>query len=318
MLVKNPVTNFPALCRDAAGYSTVLPEKHKDFKNILVAGMGGSAISGNIIKDFLRDRVKVPMEVARSFSLPKYADNKTLLLCVSYSGNTKETLNCFEHAMKSGCKTVVISSGGEISRRAKDQGLPLITIPGGMQPRDAFPFLFFSTLNCLKEAGIIDYDYAKIWEFLERRKDECTQEAEAAAEKILGTIPFIYGTSEGICMRLKAEINENAKMHAKFEVYPEVNHNEVVGWQGKTGRISAMFLRGLDENSDVSKTMDFLTEEIERENKAKVIQIKASGSNWLERAFYLIYTGDLLSHFLAEKSGAEREEVEFIEKIKSL
>jgi glucose/mannose-6-phosphate isomerase len=187
-----------------------------------------------------------------------------------------------------------------------------------MQPRDAFPFLFFPIVNCLNEVGSMDYNYTKIGEFLKSHMERCEEIAEYAAEKMLGTIPFIYGTSEAVCMRYKTEINENAKMHAKFEVYPEVNHNEIVGWQGKSVGVSVVFLRGLGENEHITKTVDFLRNLIDKKKKARIIQIEAKGSNWLEKAFYLIYIGDLISYFLSEKQGIEREKVEYIEMLKRM
>lgn len=315
--MKNPIRNFPELCKSAMDYRTDLPESYRNFNKIMIAGMGGSAISGNVIKDWLKPFSKIPIDVSKDFFLPNWIDDKTLLFFISFSGNTEETLKRFEQALDIEPKIVVITSGGKIGDYAKKMNIPTIEIPSeGMQPRDAFPFLFFPIVNCLDSLGSIGVDYTKIGEFLEENKDKCEEIAEHAAEKMVGTMPFIYGTSEAVCMRYKTQINENAKMHAKSETYPEINHNEVVGWQGKSVGISVLFLRGIGENESTTKTMNFLRDLINK--RARVLEINAKGDNWLERAFYLIYIGDLISLFLAEKQGVERERAEYIEKIKSL
>ncbi|MFH1445743.1 MAG: bifunctional phosphoglucose/phosphomannose isomerase [Nanoarchaeota archaeon] len=312
----NAVKDFPDLCKKAVGYKTTLPEEYKDFNKVLVVGMGGSAISGNLVKDWLNPFSKIPIDVYRGYNLPKHADENTLLFCVSYSGNTKETLSCFEQGLHAGCKIIIISTGGKLGEYAKNMDLPFIEIPAGMTPRDSLPLLFFPIVNCLKEVGSIGYDYARIGDFLEENKDECDSIAEGTAKKILNTIPFIYGTSESVGMRYKTQINENSKMHAKFEVYPELNHNEVAGWQGKSIGLSVIFLRRLERNEDVENAMNTLIKLIEK--RAKIVEIIARGNNWLEKAFYLLYIGDLISFYLSEKQGVEREKVEFIDKLKEL
>ena len=315
--MNNPIIDFPELCKNAMNYRTELPENYRDFNKIHVVGMGGSGITGNLLKDWLKPFSKIPIDVSKGFSLPNHIDEKTLLFFVSFSGNTKETLKNFEQALDVGCKIIVITAGGKLGEFAKKMDIPLVEIPSeNMQPRDALPFLFFPIINSLNFLGNIGVDYTKIGEFLESYKEECESIAEGTANKIMGTVPFIYGTSEAVSMKYKCDINENSKMHAKFEVYPELNHNEIVGWQGKSIGLSVLFLRGLGENEDIKKSIDFLIRLIEK--RAKIVEIIAKGDNWLEKAFYLIYIGGLISLFLAEKQGVERERVEYIEKLKTM
>ncbi|MEM3700237.1 MAG: bifunctional phosphoglucose/phosphomannose isomerase [Candidatus Bathyarchaeia archaeon] len=285
-------------------------------QKIIVAGMGGSAIGGELVKDWARDKALVPIEVEREYSLPAYADKNTLVFVVSYSGETEETLSVFLDAIRRGCMVVCVSSGGKLLEFAEKFGLPYIRIPSGMPPRTALPYLFMPLLISLEKIGLVsnvNTEVAEAIKVLEKVSSENMSEkplsinfSKALALKVNGTVPVVYGFGfyRAVAQRFKQQFNENSKIPAKWEILPELNHNEIVGWEraGKMAKnFSAFFLRDKDEPKEIRDRIE-ATKELMRKvckEKVKIFEVWSSGESMLAKMLSTICIGDFTSVYLA-------------------
>ncbi len=300
-------------------------------KAIIVSGMGGSGIGGELLKDWARETVKVPIEVCRDYSLPAYADEKTLVFVVSYSGETEETLSSFLDARKRKCKIVTLSSGGTLSEFAEKFGYPSIRVPKGMAPRATLPYLFVPTIVALRKLALIPdiaSDFAETTRVLEQvssknspRQPASANLAKSIALGINGRMPMVYGFGfyRAVAQRLKTQFNENSKNPAKWEYFSELNHNETVGWE-KPGRLSKcssiVLIRDPNEPPQIRKRID-VTKELMEKQKLRMVEIPATGKSRLARMLSVICTGDFASVYLAVLKGVDPTPVKTIDLLKS-
>ncbi|MCW8824265.1 MAG: bifunctional phosphoglucose/phosphomannose isomerase, partial [Ignavibacteriaceae bacterium] len=212
--------------------------KKNNFSSIVFCGLGGSAISGDLLSDFLTEEIKLPFKVVRGYNLPSYSNDDTLVIISSYSGNTEETISCFEQAMKRNSSIVVITSGGKIWEEANKNKIPAIKIESGFQPRYALGLSFFSLLKLMQELGFTNEEKTvkKITDLWKKKGEEYSKEKNVAvqfAEQLIGFIPVIYSSEflSSAGYRFKSQINENSKLHAYHHILPEMNHNEIIGWE---------------------------------------------------------------------------------------
>lgn len=305
------IRKLPTICEDVLKSKITLPHIRK-VKNIVVAGMGGSAIAGEIVKDSLE--LTVSMETSRGYALPSYADKNTLLICISYSGNTIETLARLESGMKNKCNIVGITSGGAMASMLKKNKLPIVNVPQGMLTRVAFPYLLFSLINTLKKLGLVKANFS--FEILKKHVNKIEKRAKVIAKKLKGRFPIICSEWSSVAMRLKTQLNENAKMLAKYEVLPELNHNEIESWRNLDRKFSIIFLRDADERIEIKKSVETIKSIVK--NKASVIEIFAKGETRLEKILYLIWFADLLSYFAAVENKIDPYKTALIEKLKTM
>ena len=335
---------FPESCKDAINRAEKLQiPQHTDIskkiriiyekpEKILVAGMGGSAIGGDLLRCWLSDVSPIPIDVSREYKLPDYADEKTLVFVVSYSGNTEETLSSFVDAIERRCMIVAITSGGQLLGLCKQMEIPLIKLPSGIPPRTALPYLFFPLIVVLKKMKIIDGKSIEMTETINtlkkvRQQIEPTTPlsrniAKQIALKINGTVPVIYGFRHytGVATRIKTQFNENSKVLAKCENFPELNHNEVVGWQGsdKFSRIfSVILLRDLDEPLEIRMRIDLTKKLILTKKVSRIVELYGQGRFKLTRMLSTIYIGDLASVYLAILNNVDPMPVDVVTKMKN-
>lgn len=306
------IINFPTICKEVLKTKIMIPEDYKRVENIIVAGIGGSAISGDVLKDWLSDTLKIPIDVSRTYELPAYADENTLLICISYSGNTLETLTQLEQAINKKCKIFGITSGGKMEKMSKESKFPIIKVPTGMLPRVSFPYLLFSAINLVKTLGLVNGDISLI--VLEKEKNNIEKSAKDTAMKIKGTFPIIYGMYPSVCRRFKSQLNENSKIISKYEILPELNHNEIQTWRNLTKEFSVILLREKEERFEIEKSIEFLKSIIKE--KANYFEIVAKGNTRLERMLYLIWFGDLVSYYLAKANNVDPSENKYIDELK--
>lgn len=309
-----------------------LPSEYKKVKNIVVGGMGGSAIGGDLLKNFLRDRVGLPLIVNRSYTLPLWIDKDTLFICVSYSGNTEETLNTYRIGMEVGSKLIVVSSGGELTELAKKDGIPNVLVPEtGIPPRTALGYLFFPQLIVLKMLGLIDVEDDELSEAtrtLESLREEIDihiPQNKNTAKKIAGeiyqTIPLIYATAdylEGVGTRWKTQINENSKSPVYCEFFPELDHNEIMGWEGVkelAGKFSLILLRDKGESERMTKRIN-ITSSLIKGKAGKTLEVHSRGEKLLSRILSLVYIGDYVSFYLGILNGVDPTEIKSISNLK--
>ncbi len=332
----------PAYCRDAihrANQSKIPREleisddvviKYKRPKHIIIVGMGGSAIGGEILRSWLREEVTTPLEVCREYTLPAYANKDTLVFAVSYSGNTQETLNAFVDAIRKGCITMVITSGGQLLHFAEKMRIPHVKIPSGMPPRTAIPYLFFPLPVLMKRIGVhidLDEELCEAIEVLENLSKEIAPQnnttnnpSKKLALELEGTIPVVYGYGqyEAVAHRFKTQFNENSKVPSIYAAFPELNHNEVVGWEAPDDFIqsfSVILLRERDELPFVRQRIE-TTKILALHRAKKVLEILARGKKRLAKMLSLQYIGDFASIYLAILMKTDPTPVETIERIK--
>ncbi len=304
----------------------LLPFKPDD---IVVTGMGGSGIVGDILQSFLANRISIPIYVNKDYSLPSFVGENTLLFVISYSGNTEETLRAAENGIKKGAKVVAISSNGELERMCEEKGMVFIKAAAGYHPRAAIAFMFVPVLKLLSELLIYDSDVAILdsLKVLRVLRDEIKasvptdeNEAKGIAASIHGKIPVIYGHSiyNAVANRWHTQLNENAEILSWFGAIPEMNHNEIVGWTGdeNASMFVPVLLRDSNEDERISKRIELSKELAFKNNVEGWVEVYAKGETQLARILYLIYMGDHVSIYLAMLRGKDPSPVEVIDRLK--
>ena len=299
-------------------------------KTILVAGMGGSGIGGELLKDWARDRVTVPIEICKEYSLPKYVDEDTLVIVVSYSGETEESLSSFLQAVKRKCMCFCITSGGTLSQIAKKFCAPHVLVPSGMAPRATMPYLFTPLPILLEKIGLVsgvDKEISETARILRQVSDANSPEkplksnfSKKLAYSICGTVPIVYGfgSYRAVAQRIKCQFNENSKILAKWETFPELNHNEIVGWEAIENLakcFSTVFIRGDDEPEPIRRRIE-ATKQLISNKTAKIFEIHSTGESIMAKMFSVICAGDFTSVYLAVLRGIDPTPVRTIDLLK--
>ena len=297
----------------AIGNKIQVPDEHKNADRIIISGLGGSAIGGDLLRSVLHYECKIPIFVNRNYFLPQFADKNTLVIISSYSGGTEESLSAYEDAVKKGCKIVCISSGGHLSLLAKNNGKVLIKVPGGLQPRCALGYSFFPMLILMNKLGLIEDKTEQIFKIVNivnsraiaySDLDEKNNQALSIALHLKGKIPVIYSSNDlldTVNLRWRCQINENAKCMAFGNLLSEMNHNEITGWQNNPdilNNFAVISLVDKEDNPRLLKRMK-ITLEIIKGLSALEIEVNGEGDTKLERIFDLIYLGDWVSFYLA-------------------
>lgn len=329
----------PLLCMRALKLArSQLKKKYKmpkAPKRIVFAGMGGSAIGGEILRDWMiAEGCRIPVEVVRDYSLPEHLKGAgTLLVAVSYSGNTEETLSCFLDALDAGCALSAITSGGRLQEAAQRLNVPLILVPTGIPPRSAIPYLLFSSIVLCEQISTMPIkrktvsDAVSVLETLSKKLRASSPSnrnpSKKLAQNVKGTIPIVYGFGPyaSIASRTKAQFNENGKTVAFSEVFPELNHNATVGWGGGSlsKKCSVIILRDeLLESKAISARIETTKGIAFSKNAANVLEIKAKGRGVLARMLSVMYVGDFASIYLAMLKGIDPTPVPVISKLKSI
>jgi glucose/mannose-6-phosphate isomerase len=281
--------------------------------NVIVAGMGGSGIGGDLLKDWARNKTTVPIEVNREYQLPDYAGKKTLVLIISYSGDTEESLSAFLDALKRKCMIYCISSGGALLKYAEKLNVPYLRVPTGMPPRAALPYLFIPMLVCMEKAGLVSGVSEELKEaliLLEKISENNSPEktikenfSKTLAINIGKTSPVIYGFGvyRSVAQRFKQQFNENSKMPSKWEVFSELNHNEIVGWENSgelASCFSVIFIRDKDEPVKIKSRIE-TTKQIMNRAGLRMFDVSAQGKSSLAKMISTIIIGDFTSVYLA-------------------
>jgi glucose/mannose-6-phosphate isomerase len=297
------------------------------FNKIILTGLGGSAISGDLLQNFLGEELSLPFTVNRNYFLPSYADESTLIVVSSYSGGTEETIEVFEQALKRRCKIICISTGGKVGKIAERNKIPLVKIQPGYQPRFALGLSFFSLLKVMQNLNIIkeqDEIVNKIIELWIKYSSIYSKEDNPAlnyAEKLIGFIPVIYSCADvtsAVGYRLKCQMNENSKLHAFHNVIPEMNHNEIIGWETfNENRLNAILINILDEKYHPQIKRRFhITNELVSKAGVDVINLQSSEENFKVRIMDLTYLADWITYYLALLRGYDPSEIQYINTLK--
>jgi glucose/mannose-6-phosphate isomerase len=294
---------------------------------VIVAGMGGSAAGGRLALAVLGRRLTRPFVVADGYSLPGWAGPGTLVLCSSYSGTTEETLAAYDEAGARGAPRIVTTTGGPLAERARRDGVPVIPVPAGFQPRAAIGYSLVSALEAARLAGAgpslhaeIEAAAALAGELAVEWGPDGSGEAKEIAQALHGTVPVIAGAelAGAVAYRWKCQLNENAAVPAFASVLPEADHNEVVGWAaaGELGRFSYVSLED-PEAHERNVLRAELTAELAAAGADPVLRVDARGETPAERLVSLVLLGDLVSIYAAVLRGADPVEIPAIDSLKA-
>jgi len=303
---------------------------YKKPRNVIIAGMGGSAIGGDLLHDWLLTRSPVPIEVCREYYLPSYANDQTLVFIVSYSGETEETLSALLDAVKRECMIIVIASGGTLISFARKFHLPYIAIRSGLQPRVAIPYLFFPLVVTLEKIGLVSdigkelEETLRVLRMLAEKNGSRVPLKDNLAKKLAwelrSTIPVIYGFRQyrAVAVRFKSELNENSKIPAKWESFPELNHNDIVGWEATeklTKRFTVVLIREENEPREIGNRIE-ATKKLSLNKTKKVLEIRTKGKSALAKMFSVLFLGDMTSVYLSTLLGVDPAPVRIITDMK--
>lgn len=296
---------------------------------LVVCGMGGSAIGGDLAVAALGDRATRPIATVRGYGLESWTPPDSLVLCASYSGDTEETLACFDAAGAAGTQRVALTTGGKLAEMARAEDVPVIGAPAGMQPRAAALYMTVGALECAALCGAapglrseIDTAAALLESLAAEWGPDAAEGslAKAIARDLQGAVPVVHGAGPTVAVarRWRTQINENAKAAAFWSELPEADHNEICAWE--RGRDAAplvgVFLVDPDQHPRVDSRIELTAAEVERAG-APVISVEARGDSRLERVLSLVLLGDLVSVYLAVLEGVDPTPVEPIERLKA-
>jgi glucose/mannose-6-phosphate isomerase len=308
--------------------SVTLPNR---IDNIVLSGMGGSAIGGDFVRCYLSQKLRVPFTISRSYELPAYASERTLVIASSYSGNTEETLAQFDDAAKRGCQLVALTTGGALASNAKEKGYPILPLRDGMMPRAAFAYSFVPVLLLLQQLGLTTGEEGSLQagaSHLDQLADAYgennlteSNKAFALASQLLHRLPVIYSAAdyEAVCLRWKGQLQENAKHLAFGNVLPEMNHNELESWAHPTDLLQhfmAIILRSVeDEHPRVTARLNAL-KEILSGKQVPIVELRAEGATRLERMLSLVSLADWTSLYLALLVGTDPTPIPIMDALK--
>lgn len=318
------ITGFTEQIKRAVsiGESAKLKKVKIPVRNVLLSGLGGSGIGGTILSNILRDDLKVPVVINKDYHIPAFVDESTLVIVTSYSGNTEETISAMMQAFQKGAHIVCVTSGGLVKEYAEIHKIDYIQIDGGMPPRACLALSFVQLLYVLHGLGLIEDGFkqhlSNVIQRLDTEENEIKALAKELAAKLHGTIPAIYADAsfEGVAIRFRQQINENAKMLCWHHVVPEMNHNEIVGWRQKQDNVSVIFLRN---NNDFDRNQERIrfTKNVVENYATSVVELFSKGDSDIERSFYMIHVCDWISYYLAEMNEVDAIEVNVITSLKN-
>ena len=301
-----------------------LPSTRPEHDHVLVLGMGGSGIGGRFLSGLLADSSGVPVASCHDYHIPSWVSPKTVVIACSYSGNTEETLAALAQAIQKGAQVRALTSGGQLGAMAAEHGWPVLTVPGGHPPRSQFGWAVTGLLHHFAALGHAPADAQGVLadvqasaDALRNGSEEIVALADKWADLLTQKTPMLYGDAalEPVLIRWRQQLNENAKRLCNHHVFPEMNHNELVGWESGDDSIAALFLHTKEDHPRTAERMR-LCKEIFSKAGASVVEVHAVGATRLQRWMHLVHLGDWLSLLMAEKTGVDPVDIRYIDYLK--
>ena len=308
-----------------------------DLDGLVLCGMGGSAIGGDLVRGLVEPTAPIPFLVNRGYRLPGWVGERSLVVASSYSGGTEETLSAFEEARERGARVLVVTSGGQLLEHAKADGIDHVVIPGGLQPRAALGYSLGVVLRLARALGLAELADGEVEAALDAARQRAerhdqdqdgSREAGAAnpardlSERWVGALPVVYagvGLLEAVGMRWQTQINENAKHPAVGNVFPELDHNEIMGYESGPpevlGQMQVVVLRDADDHPQIGKRVD-ATRDLVQDAVGGWTEYASEGDSRLGRMLSMIQLGDAASFWLAVRKGVDPTPVETIQQLK--
>ncbi|MCX6825925.1 MAG: bifunctional phosphoglucose/phosphomannose isomerase [candidate division Zixibacteria bacterium] len=328
------IYNFPEQLEKAVAIGTAIKPNLDYFsgiKTIIVAGMGGSAIGGDLVRSYLADKIKLPFHICRHYRLPEFVNKDSLVVISSYSGNTEETLSALDDAIRRGARIACFTSGGKVAALAQKNGYLLTELPVGFPPRAALGFSFVPLLFLMAKLGFIssvERDVAELIKGLKICREQYSANVETEnnpakllANRLYKKIPIIYTGPElidTVGTRWKGQICENAKCLAFNNQFAEFNHNELVGWNvidSYRSKIIVINLRDSDDHERIKRRMEIVRTIIEKQG-VEIVDVFSNGDFSMGRIFSLIQMGDFVSLYLAVLNNVDPTPVKVIDFLK--
>jgi len=296
----------------------VFPKKKQKFSNLIICGVGGSALPGDILLDAMPD-FPLYTYIHRDYGLPPQTDKQSLIIAISYSGNTEETISAYETAIAKNYSVVAITTGGQLQKMAQSHKLPLVFIPStGIQPRCATGYLFAAILQILSNTGIIKSCSNKLLQMAKNLSPKTIKiQGQELAKKLFNQIPIVYASNsfKSLARIWKIKFNENSKVLAFWNFFPELNHNEMVGLTNLKGKFHFLIMRdGADHIRNLKRMSLFA--DLVRAKGALVDSIEIDGKDTLEKIFNNLLLGDWVSYYLALAYKIDPEPVKIVEEFK--
>lgn len=292
------------------------------IRNVVILGMGGSGIGGMIVKSIVSESCAVPIVVVNNYRIPAFVGKETLVIASSYSGNTEETLAAFAIAQEKKAQLVCVTSGGKFGELAKNNNYPVVNLPNGYPaPRACLGFSVKAQLVVLEAFGLIDKrlidEVGKVSSFLLEKQAAIHQAAKDIAAKTHGKMKVLYSENDfkSVLLRWVQQINENAKELAMYQVIPEMNHNEIVGWESDNQDKVVLYIRNRKDLIRNQKRMDIMRVTVEPHAHA-IIEIESLGDTFMEKLFYAIHFGDYYSLEMSKLNGVDVMSIESINHLK--
>lgn len=322
---------FPAQVAKAAeiALAATLPTGNTKPDLVMLTGLGGSAVGGDFVKALFEAFGRVPFFVNRDYHIPNYINGASLVFASSYSGNTEETLSAYDEAKRKGASIICVTSGGKLAELARQDGFPLIIIPAGQPPRTALGFNLIPVIIACEKLGLLPkQDYPALIAHLERcvsawriEEPTITNFTKRLAEHLQGSVGTLYGLGswQGIVAnRWKGQINENSKNMVFANAFPELNHNEILGWVKADGQGVKKWLTVVLRDGTESAKMQKRAEVTERllKGTSEFHHVDASGETLLEKMLGLTLFGDFVSLYLAALNDVDPENIDHINTLK--
>ncbi|ACE06410.1 hypothetical protein Aasi_1065 [Candidatus Amoebophilus asiaticus 5a2] len=318
------IKKFPQSLQDAISLvkKTKLSHIKNPIHNIIITGMGSSGIAGSLVKNWVKDKLSVPLTINHDYTLPAYVNEHTLLIVVSYSGNTQETLEAFQTGLKKKASMIVITSGGELQRMAQEHAIDVLPLPKFLPPRASLDHAIVHLLFILYFHHLISWEFVSeiqsAIQIISDKQASIQTEAEQVAKKIKGYLPVIYTTTpyESVAIRFRQQLNENSKQLCWHHIFPEINHNEIVGWETNYQNLAVIMFNSYTEDERL-ELQQKIAQDIIKKHTNNFTILCAQGQTELIRSLYLIHLSDWISFYLAQTTGVDPVEVKSIDQIKS-
>jgi glucose/mannose-6-phosphate isomerase len=321
--MKTLIADLPKHITQALEIADNTPFKATDktIQNVLITGLGGSGIGGTIVAELMSGSCTVPVTVNKNYHLPAFVNENTLVIANSYSGNTEETLAALDEALQRGAEVAIATSGGRAKEIAEEKALNHFVVPGGNPPRSMLGYsltLQFVFLNRYGLTPDVTSQLKAASALLLQEQEAIKEAASALAGKMQNTWPIIYAIDgfEGVAVRLRQQLNENSKMLCHHAVVPEMNHNELVGWENGTEKQFALFLRNESDYDRNQKRVEINKTIISRFTN-NVAEVWSKGNSTIENAMYHIHYGDWLSYYLSELNQVDIMAIDSIDFLKA-
>lgn len=326
------IADLPLQCREAKALAEEcsLPLEYSLVDAVVILGIGGSAIAGDLVRTLVRRECPIPIFLNRDYDIPAFVDNRTLVIASSYSGDTEETLTAFDEALDRGAWPLAITMGGKLAKICREQNLPLIAYEYQSQPRAALGYSFVPLLMILQQLKFIADKSGQLDEaisLMERLQSrigvdvaEQSNPAKQLARKLEGQLPVVYGAEHlsEVARRWKCQFNENSKGWAFWEVLPELNHNAVVGYEfppDLAKEICVLVLSSELYRPRHQTRLEVTREILEQKGIAHEL-IRIEGESPLAQALWTIHLGDYVSYYLAALRGVDPTPVSTIAYLK--